>query len=137
MERLYTRQRGASVADNYSLSDCPDQGRARTPALFTIPRRGKICRKGCPFGPLFNHFRWIWAVPKRLPVSDGLVHYNCGTEISRRANVHPITLGPHGSNFTDVTKALQPFTVPMATLQRRHQTCEQLYRMIPPPIRTP
>ena len=30
---------------------------------------------------------------------------------SRRANVHPITLGPHGSNFADVAKALQPFMV--------------------------
>lgn len=30
-------------------------------------------------------------------------------ERSRRANVHPITLGPHGSNLADVAKALQPF----------------------------
>jgi hypothetical protein len=28
---------------------------------------------------------------------------------SRRANVYPITLGPHGSNLADVAKALQPF----------------------------
>jgi hypothetical protein len=30
-------------------------------------------------------------------------------ERSRRANVYPITLGPHGSNFTDVARALEPF----------------------------
>jgi hypothetical protein len=30
-------------------------------------------------------------------------------ERSRRINVHPITLGPHGSNLNDVAKALQPF----------------------------
>ena len=28
---------------------------------------------------------------------------------SRRINVHPITLGPHGSNLADVAKTLQPF----------------------------
>ena len=30
-------------------------------------------------------------------------------ERSRRVNVHPLTLGPHGSNLADVAKALQPF----------------------------
>lgn len=39
----------------------------------------------------------------------------CARKRDRRANVFPLTLGPHGSNFVDVIEAIKL----LATLDRR------------------